>query len=149
MAIVESGTAGAALAYQVIFVIVGFSVTVQGGLVPALAHRLRIPLRSIEPEPWSLGVRFSEEPEGLHRYHVARGSAADGSTVERPAVRRERLGQPGHQGRRAADASPATPPCSAGDDVLVLADPDETPALERCFTRPQPADKPQTPPEDC
>ena len=49
--------------------------------MPALAHRLRIPLRSIEPEPWSLGVRFSEEPEGLHRYHVARGSAADGGTV--------------------------------------------------------------------
>ena len=37
MAIVESGTPGAARAYQVIFVIVGFSVTVQGGLVPTLA----------------------------------------------------------------------------------------------------------------
>jgi potassium/hydrogen antiporter len=38
-------------AYQVIFVIVGFSVTVQGGLVSTLAHRLRIPLRTVEPEP--------------------------------------------------------------------------------------------------
>src|SRR6201995_1348111 len=81
MAIAGSGTPGAAHAYQVIFVIVGFSVTVQGGLVPALAHRLRIPLRSIEPEPWSLGVRFSEEPEGLHRYHVEGGAAAVGRPV--------------------------------------------------------------------
>src|SRR6201996_1344199 len=40
MEILDSGTHGATLAYQVIFVIVGFSVTVQGGLVPALAHRL-------------------------------------------------------------------------------------------------------------
>ena len=49
IAIVGSGTPGAARAYQVIFVIVGFSVTVQGGLVPTLAHRLRIPLPS---EKW-------------------------------------------------------------------------------------------------
>jgi potassium/hydrogen antiporter len=53
MAILGSGTPGAALAYQVIFVIVGFSVTVQGGLVPPLAHWLRIPMRTIEPEPYA------------------------------------------------------------------------------------------------
>src|SRR6185437_3073896 len=81
MAIAESGTTGAARCYEIIFVIVAFSVTVQGGLVPALAHRLHIPLRTVEPEPWSLGVRFSQEPEGLHRYHVAVGSPADGSPV--------------------------------------------------------------------
>ncbi len=102
MAIVNSGTPGAARAYQVIFVIVGFSVTVQGGLVPTLAHRLRIPLRTVEPEPWSLGVRFSEEPEGLHRYHVAPGAAADGSTGQRPPVRRKRLAQPRGQRRHPA-----------------------------------------------
>ncbi|HEY0937028.1 MAG TPA: cation:proton antiporter, partial [Trebonia sp.] len=78
LTILQSGTPGAAGAYQVIFVIVGFSVTVQGGLVPALARRLRIPLRTVEPEPWSLGVRFSEEPEGLQRYQVAPGAPADG-----------------------------------------------------------------------
>src|SRR6201986_715632 len=81
MAIMDSGTPGANRAYQVIFVILGFVVPMQGGLVPTLAHRLRIPLRTVEPEPWSLGVRFSEEPEGLHRYHVAPGAAADGSSI--------------------------------------------------------------------
>jgi cell volume regulation protein A len=122
MTIVASGTPGAARAYQIIFVIVGFSVIFQGGLVPTLAHRLGIPLRTVEPEPWSLGVRFSEEPEGLHRYHVAPGSAADGSPV-------------------------SDLPCGEdvwvsliirdGDDVLVLAEPDEAPALDRLFTAPR------------
>src|SRR5215469_11820596 len=42
MTIAASGISGAARAYQIIFVIVGFSVIVQGGLVPTLAHRLRI-----------------------------------------------------------------------------------------------------------
>jgi hypothetical protein len=41
--------------YGVIFMVVAFSVLVQGGLVPGLAHRLGVPLRTVEPEPWSLG----------------------------------------------------------------------------------------------
>ena len=108
----------------------------QGGLVPTLAHRLRIPLRTIEPEPWSLGVRFSEEPEGLHRYHVAPGAAADGSTVERPPC-----GENAWVSLVIRDGTLLTVtrrhhPPQAGDDVLVLADPDETAALERYFTAP-------------
>jgi potassium/hydrogen antiporter len=133
MAVSASGTPGAARAYQVIFVIVGFSVTVQGGLVPTLAHQLRIPLRSIEPEPWSLGVRFSEEPEGLQRYHVAAGAAADGSLVgDLPCGENAWLSLVIRDGTLltvAADTS-----LRAGDDVLVLADPDETATLERYFT---------------
>jgi len=49
--ILQSGAAGASGIYQIIFVIVGFSVTIQGGLIPLLAHRLRIPLRTVEAEP--------------------------------------------------------------------------------------------------
>ncbi len=136
MAIVESGTAGAVFAYRVIFVIVGFSVTVQGGLVPALARRLRIPLRSIEPEPWSLGVRFSEEPEGLHRYHVAHGSAADGGTVsDLPCGENAWISLVIRDGALLSVTSDLA--LRAGDDVLILADPDEAPALERCFTAPK------------
>jgi cell volume regulation protein A len=136
MAIVESGTAGAAFAYRVIFVIVGFSVTVQGGLVPALAHRLRIPLRSIEPEPWSLGVRFSEEPEGLHRYHVVAGSLADGSQVSSlPCGETAWISLVIRDGALLSVTSDLA--LRAGDDVLILADPDEAPALKRCFTAPK------------
>jgi len=139
MAIVESGTPGAARAYQVIFVIVGFSVTVQGGLVPTIAHRLRIPLRSIEPEPWSLGVRFSEEPEGLHRYHVTGGSAADGSEVASlPCSENAWVSLVIRDGTLLPVASDTT--LRAGDDVLILAEPDEAAALENCFTIPSSPD---------
>jgi cell volume regulation protein A len=137
MAISASGTPGANRAYQVIFVIVGFSVTVQGGLVPTLAHRLHIPLRSIEPEPWSLGVRFSQEPEGLHRYHVAEGSAADGRPVsDLPCGENAWLSLVIRDGALLTVAGDTR--LQSGDDVLVLADPDELPALERYFTDPAP-----------
>jgi cell volume regulation protein A len=139
LAILDSGTAGAAGAYQVIFVIVGFSVTVQGGLVPALAHRLRIPLRTIEPEPWSLGVRFSEEPEGLHRYHVADGSAADGMSIaDLPCGENAWVSLIVRDGTLLTAVTSDTA-LRAGDDVLLLADPDESDALDSCFSPPAPS----------
>ena len=139
MTIAASGTPGAARAYQIIFVIVGFSVTVQGGLVPTLAHRLGIPLRTVEPEPWSLGVRFSEEPEGLHRYHVAAGSAADGSPVsDLPCGENVWVSLIVRDGNLVTAAADMT--LRAGDDVLLLAEPDEAPALDRLFAAPKPAD---------
>jgi len=139
MTIVASGTPDATRAYQIIFVIVGFSVTVQGGLVPTLAHRLGIPLRTVEPEPWSLGVRFSQEPEGLHRYHVAAGSAADGSPVsDLPCGEDVWVSLIIRDGNLVTPTDDMT--LRAGDDVLVLAEPDEAPALDRLFTAPKPAD---------
>jgi cell volume regulation protein A len=133
--IVESGASGAARAYEIIFVIVGFSVTIQGGLVPSLAHRLSIPLRTVEPEPWSLGVRFSEEPEGLHRYHVQAGSRADGAAVgDLPC------GEDVYVSIVVRDGSLLTPgddvTLRAGDDVLMLSDPDNAPAIKKLFTDP-------------
>jgi potassium/hydrogen antiporter len=145
LAILDSGTAGAAQAYQVIFVIVGFSVTVQGGLVPTLAHRLRIPLRTVEPEPWSLGIRFSEEPEGLHRYHVASGAPADGSAVgDLPCGENAWVSLVIRDGTLLTVGGDTT--LQADDDVLVLADPDETPALERYFTDSVPPRRPKSHP---
>src|SRR6516162_538761 len=139
MTILESGTAGAATAYEVIFVIVGFSVTVQGGLVPTLAHRLRIPLRTVDPEPWSLGVRFSEEPEGLHRYHVAAGSAAAGSAIgELPCGEDVWVSLIIRDGSLVTVGADTT--LRAGDEVLVLADPDNAQALDRLFTQPRAAE---------
>ena len=136
MTIAASGIPGAARAYQIIFIIVGFSVTVQGGLVPTLAHRLRIPLRTVEPEPWSLGVRFSEEPEGLHRYHVVAGSAADGSPVsDLPCGEDVWVSLIIRDGNLVTATGDMT--LRAGDDVLLLAEPDEAPALDRLFTTPR------------
>jgi potassium/hydrogen antiporter len=136
MTIASSGISGAARAYQIIFVIVGFSVTVQGGLVPTLAHQLGIPLRTVEPEPWSLGVRFSEEPEGLHRYHVVAGSAADGSAVsDLPFGEDVWVSLIVRDGNLVTATGDTT--LRADDDVLVLAEPDESPALDRLFTLPR------------
>ena len=78
-----------------IFVVVLVSVVVQGGLVPTLARLWHVRMRVVEPEPWALGMRFRDEPEGLHRFVVTRGSAADGSTIERPPARGGRVDQHG------------------------------------------------------
>jgi potassium/hydrogen antiporter len=75
--IVQAGITGAQRLYDIIFVVVAFSVIVQGGTVPWLARRLQVLQRVMEPEPWSLGIRFQHEPEGLHRFVVAPGSPAD------------------------------------------------------------------------
>jgi potassium/hydrogen antiporter len=79
--VLAEGVPRAAEIYDVIFVVVLVSVLVQGGLVPAAAQVLRVPMRITEQEPWALGMRFADEPQGLHRYLVAPGSPADGATV--------------------------------------------------------------------
>jgi cell volume regulation protein A len=131
--IVQSGIAGAGRAYEIIFVVVAFSVVVQGGFVPTLARWLRVPLRTIDPEPWSLGVRFREEPEGLHRFRVSKGSPAAGTSIEDLPfgnddwvifiIRHGRLVPARSQTR-----------LQPGDEVLVLADPEEVPRLKKVFT---------------
>jgi cell volume regulation protein A len=67
--------------YAVVFVVVLLSVVVQGGLVPTLAKAWHVPMRVVEQEPWAMGMRFRDRPEGLHRYVVERGSQADGVTI--------------------------------------------------------------------
>jgi cell volume regulation protein A len=130
--IVQSGIAGAHRAYEVIFVVVAFSVIVQGGFVPWLAHRLHVPLRIIEPEPWSLGVRFREEPEGLHRFVVGRSGPADGLTLaELPCgddVWVIFINRDGQLVPARADTR-----LEAGDEVLILTEGDETPGLNELF----------------
>jgi cell volume regulation protein A len=143
-AIASSGTPGAARAYEIIFVIVGFSVTVQGGLVPTVAHRLGIPLRTVDPEPWSLGVRFSAEPEGLHRYHVAPGSRAEGAAIaDLPCgedVWVSLIVRSGNLITPAADTK-----LRAGDEVLLLSALDNASEIESLFTAPNPPAAPVLP----
>jgi cell volume regulation protein A len=67
--------------YGIVVVVVTFSVVVQAGLVPAVAERSGVPMRVIEPEPWSLGVRFRDRPSGLLRFHVGKGAPADGAAI--------------------------------------------------------------------
>jgi potassium/hydrogen antiporter len=109
--------------YGIVVVVVAFSVLVQGSSVPGIASLLRLPMRTVGPEPWAIGVRLQDEPEGVHRLTVASGSAAEGSTIE-------------DLGDRAGDiwvsivvrASGLVPvraetELQAGDEVVILADP--------------------------
>ncbi|GAC1442957.1 MAG: cation:proton antiporter [Mycobacteriales bacterium] len=122
--------------YGIVVVVVAFSVLVQGGLVPTAVRLLRLPIHTVEPEPWALGVRLRAEPDRVHQLRVAAGSRADGHTIGQInssssdvwvslVVRSGRL----------VPVSGATE-LHAGDDVLVLADPALRAELEDAFRPP-------------
>jgi cell volume regulation protein A len=67
--------------YGMVAVVVVFSVLVQGSLTPAAAQRLRVPMRPVDLEPWAMGVRLQNEPEGVNRFRVGSGAAADGRAI--------------------------------------------------------------------
>jgi cell volume regulation protein A len=73
---------GAQRLYGIVIVVVAFSVVVQGSLVPTVVRALHLPMRILQPQPWSFGVRLAEEPLGVLRLTVAAGSRADGHTVQ-------------------------------------------------------------------
>lgn len=79
--VLAADVAGGRQLYGIVFVVVLVSVAVQGGLVPLVARRCGVPMRVVEPQPWALGMRFSDEPRGLHRHVVATGAPADGSSL--------------------------------------------------------------------
>ncbi|OMC33525.1 hypothetical protein A5739_08450 [Mycobacterium colombiense] len=68
--------------YGVVVVVVIFSVLVQGSSVPGVARLLHLPMRTVETRPWEIGVRLADEPEGVHRFSVAKGAVIQGCTVE-------------------------------------------------------------------
>jgi cell volume regulation protein A len=113
--------------YGIIFVVVAFSVIVQGGLVPTVAARAGVRMRQVEPQPWASGLRFRTEPEGLHHYVVQAGSLADGHPVGDLPLGEDMwislVSRDGHlvQVRGATVLR-------AGDEVLALGDPDDWPS---------------------
>jgi potassium/hydrogen antiporter len=131
--VLASGTAPDRLVYEVIFVVVLFSVAVQGGLVPAVAARCGVRMREVTPRPWSLGVRVREEPDGARRYKVAAGAPAIGRSVR--DVHREYevwislVVRDGRPLRVQPDSE-----LQAGDELLVLAEPGADP--DPAFTAP-------------
>jgi len=122
--------------YGIIVVVVAFSVVAQGSLVPAVAHLLRLPLRTVQPEPWALGVRLRDEPGGVHRLTIASGSAADGHRIEDIAGLPEDVWVSFVVRDRQLVPVRADTDLRAGDEVLVLADPDLRDTLTAAFERP-------------
>ena len=137
--LLAAGIPGADRLYGIIIVVVAFSVIVQGSLVPTVVRALRLPMRVVEPEPWSFGVRLAQEPEGVLRLTVAPGSPADGKTVEDVA-------DAAGDGRDAADiwvnvlvrgralvSVRGDTRLAAGDEVLISAEERWHPQLESLF----------------
>ena len=123
--------------YGIVVVVVVFSVVVQGGLLPLVADRLRLPMRTVEPEPFALGVRLRDEPEGARRFTVSAGSSADGRRLQDLhdlpadvwvsfAIRDQRL-LPTRADTR----------LQTGDEVLVLADAADHDELRALFEQPR------------
>lgn len=65
--VISSGTGAAHRLYGMIFVVVVFSILVQGSLVPTVATLCQVPMRVIDPLPWSLGVRSERHPAACGR----------------------------------------------------------------------------------
>jgi potassium/hydrogen antiporter len=129
--VIAEGVKGADRLYSVIFVVVLISVVVQGGLVPALARLWKVPMRVVEPEPWALGMRFRDEPEGLHRYVVAAGSAADGVAIEDlPLGEDVWISMISREGQLVQVHGETV--LQAGDEVLALAEHDDQAAALFC-----------------
>jgi potassium/hydrogen antiporter len=117
--------------YGIVFLAVLVSVVVQGGLIPTFATLLHVPIRNVELEPWSLGLRFQDEPQGLHRHFVAAGSPADGTSVADLDIGESAwISMISRNGRLVQVRGNTV--LRAGDEVLALADPDI--ALARLFS---------------
>jgi cell volume regulation protein A len=128
--IVAEGVPDASRLYSVIFVVVLISVTVQGGLVPTLARVWKVPLRTVEPEPWAMGMRFRDRPEGLHRYVVEAGSAAAGATLRDLPMGEDLWVSVVSRGGQMVRVS-GTTTLEAGDEVLAITS--DEPAASRLF----------------
>jgi cell volume regulation protein A len=121
--------------YGIVFVVVAFSVIVQGGSIPFAAARLGVPIREVEPEPWNVSVRLRQEPRGIERYVVEGGSPAAGT-----AIRDLPLGAEAWISIVIRDGKAAAPRGSQvlepGDELLVLTEAERMDALRRLFGAP-------------
>jgi len=120
--------------YGVVIVVVAFSVLIQGSLVPTVAQLLRLPMRTVDLEPWSLGVRLRHEPDGVHRLTITADSPADRRRIE------DLHGLPDGAWISLVVRDGALLPLAGGvelrarDQITIIGEPDLAPALAATFT---------------
>jgi potassium/hydrogen antiporter len=118
--------------YGIVFVVVAFSVLVQGTSIPWAARLLGVPMRFVEPEPWDLSTRLRHQPEGVQRYRVRHGSMAEGKRIaDLPLGERAWISMI-LRNEHPVDARGGTV-LEAADEVLVLAEGDAADALHGLF----------------
>ena len=117
--------------YLLVFVVVAFSVVVQGTTMPALAERMRIPMRRLEDEPWNLAIRLREEPQDVERLVVRAGARAAGTAIRDLPLGESWIALVLREGRplRPGGSTELAP----GDEVVLLADEHDREALSRVF----------------
>ena len=123
----------AARLYGIVIIVVTFLVLVQGSLVPTVAGWLRLPIRTNPPEPWALGVRLAEEPQGVHRLTITAGSPADGHRIDQlPGLPEDAwISLVVRQNQLLPVTGRTT--LHAGDQLLIIADPDLRDGLVATF----------------
>jgi cell volume regulation protein A len=120
--------------FNIVFVVVTFSVAVQGSLIPFVAHRLGVPMRIVEPEPWDVSIRL-REPGQVQRYIVGPRSRVLGSTIrDLPLGERAWISFIVQDGQ--ARQARGSHVLRAGDEVHILGDPDDARVLQRLFEGP-------------
>jgi cell volume regulation protein A len=129
---------GAERLYAIVVVVVVFSVVFQGSLIVPVARYLHLPIRTAEPEPWALGVRLRDEPEGVHRFTVAPGSVADGRALNQL----DELGEDAWLSFLVRESRlvriTGSTQLRAGDELLILAEPEGIDKLARVFSATRP-----------
>jgi len=109
--------------YQIVFVVITFSVLVQGTSIPFAARRLQVPMRVAEPR-------------GVQRFVVAMGSRAAGEAVRNlPISERTWIQAVVREGRPIApDGHFVLRP---GDEVALILDVEDATRLEHLFSAPR------------
>jgi potassium/hydrogen antiporter len=120
--------------YEIVFVIVAFSVIVQGSSIPYVARKLGIRMRTVEPEPWNISIGLRKEPGGVWRFVVS-----DGARAEDEAIRDLPIGDRAWiilvvRKGEAVRAGGSTV-LEVGDEILVLAEERDAAPLRRLFER--------------
>ncbi len=122
--ILSSGLHGTVHVYDIIFVVVLFSVIVQGALVPWIAGRTGVPMRTVEPRPWAVGVRLRDEPRGVYEYTILAGALADGARIDELDLGEQGWFSLVRRDGRLLPVRDATV-LRAGDEVIAHVDPHE------------------------
>ncbi len=130
---------GAERLYGIVVVVVVFSVVVQGSLTGSVATWLKLPVHQVEPQPWALGVRLRDEPNGAAEFRVAADSRAEGKTV----AELDELGEDAWISLLVRDSElvqlHGDTRLELGDQLLILADSERLQKLTELFdTCPEP-----------
>jgi len=129
---IVGGVAEGQRIYDLVFVVVAFSVLVQGSTMPLAARAFGVRMRTIAPEPYELAIGLRHEPRGVQRMRVSPGSRVAG----RP-IRELPIGDDSWVSLVMRDGSPVAARGSTvlepEDEVVVLTSPDARPALRRLF----------------